>query len=349
MELVEIDGSLGEGGGQILRSSLALSLVTGRPFRIRRLRAGREKPGLLRQHLTAVQAAANVGTARVEGDFIGSQEVSFAPASVRPGSYRFAVGTAGSATLVLQTVLPALMIASAPSELVLEGGTHNPFAPPFDFLDRVLLPILGRMGPRITARLERPGFYPAGGGRFRVAVEPSPSLEGLALLERGDILRRHACARVSNLPRDIAEREVTIVRTGLSWMPEWLQVEEIRNAAGPGNILTVEIESEKIRELFTGFGRREATAESVAAEVVREVREYLASGSPVGPHLADQLLVPMAIAGEGAFRTVSPTRHTLTNAEILRMFLDVEVEVRREASSKWLVSIRRPGRDAEIR
>ncbi len=338
-EAIEIDGSIGEGGGQILRSSLALSLVTGRPFRIRNLRSGREKPGLLRQHLTAVQAAADIGTAQVQGGMLGSQELFFAPGDVRPGSYRFTVGTAGSATLVLQTVLPALMIATGPSQIVLEGGTHNPFAPPFDFLKRVLLPLLGQMGPGIEAELERPGFYPAGGGRFRVAIQPAARFGRLDILERGEIVRRQACTRVSNLSRRIAERELEVVQRALSWIPEWLEVEEIRNATGPGNVVTVEIESEKIRELFTGFGRREATAERVAEDVVKEVREYLASGTPVGPYLADQLLVPLAIAGGGEFRTVRPTRHTLTNVEIIRMFLDVEIEVRKEDPSRWTIAI----------
>lgn len=344
-ERIEIDGSLGEGGGQILRSALALSLVTGRPFRVRNLRAGREKPGLLRQHLTAVRAAAEVGGGRVEGAEVGSRELSFFPRAVTPGSYQFAVGTAGSATLVLQTILPALITAGGPSDVVLEGGTHNPFAPPFDFLDRVFLPLLSRMGPRVTATLERPGFYPAGGGKLRVSVAPAERLTALELLERGEIIGRQACAKVSNLSRSIAEREIEVVRTALSWTPEWLRVEEVKNASGPGNVLTIEIESEGIRELFTGFGRREASAESVAEDVVGEVKEYLASGAPVGPYLADQLLVPFALAGTGRFRTMRPTRYTTTNVEIIRMFLDVPIEVVRGVGSPWTIVVGGTGKE----
>src|SRR5262245_8861795 len=161
-----IDGSFGEGGGQILRTALGLSLVTGVPFRIEKIRAGRQKPGLMRQHLTAVNAAAQVGQAEVIGASVGSQELTFTPGKISPGDYTFAVGTAGSATLVLQTVLPALLTAAQPSFLTLEGGTHNPHAPPFDFLARAFLPLIGRMGPSVTATLIRPGFYPAGGGQF---------------------------------------------------------------------------------------------------------------------------------------------------------------------------------------
>jgi len=199
--MIVIDGAQGEGGGQILRSALALSLVTGKPFRIRNIRARRKKPGLMRQHLTAVNAAVEVGAARVAGNAIGSTELTFEPAALCSGSYRFAVGTAGSCTLVLQTVLPALILADGPSELLLEGGTHNPAAPPFDFLAGAFLPLLSRMGPRVAAALERPGFYPAGGGRMRVRVTPAKRLLPLHLTERGAIVARALLARIA--PRSV--------------------------------------------------------------------------------------------------------------------------------------------------
>jgi RNA 3'-terminal phosphate cyclase (ATP) len=341
---VEIDGSLGEGGGQILRSALALSLFTGKPCHLQNVRARRKKPGLRRQHLAALNAAAEVGTAEVEGAAVGSREVRFEPGTVRAGSYRFAIGTAGSTTLVLQTVLPPLLVADARSELMLSGGTHNPLAPPFEFLDRVLLPLLERMGPRIRARLERPGFYPAGGGRFRVTVEPVPRLQRVELLQRGAIRSRTAIASVANLPRHIAERELATVGKRLSWPAESLRVDEVRGALGPGNVLTLRIESENATELFTGFGQRGVRAEVVAERAADEAREYLDSGAPVGPHLADQLLVPFAIAGGGSFRTVEPTRHTLTNIEIVRAFLDVDISVARETESVWRIAIAAPHR-----
>jgi RNA 3'-terminal phosphate cyclase (ATP) len=339
---VEIDGSIGEGGGQILRSSLALSLVTGQPFSLKNIRAGRKKPGLLRQHLTAVNAATEVSEASVEGATLGSRELSFAPGRVRGGAYRFSVGTAGSTTLVLQSVLPALLIADESSEIVLEGGTHNPFAPPFDFLDRVLLPVLGRMGPEISAKLERPGFYPAGGGVFHVTVSPVSRLSRIELLERGDITTRRALARVSNLSRRIADRELATVRKQLSWDPQSLEAEQVQGAIGPGNVLTLELVSENLTELFTGFGRREASAEQVAEDVVKEVKAYLTSGAPVGPYLADQLLVPLAIAGGGRFRTVRPTRHTLTNIEIVRSFFDVDIAIHKEDRGVWMIAVNGP-------
>ncbi len=140
--LIRIDGSFGEGGGQILRTALSLSLVTGRPIQIDNIRAGRERPGLLRQHLTAVLAAAEIGQAQVEGAVLGSTSIGFVPGPVKAGEYRFAVGSAGSGTLVFQTVLPALMLATGPSRLVIEGGTHNDAAPPFPFLERAFLPLV---------------------------------------------------------------------------------------------------------------------------------------------------------------------------------------------------------------
>ena len=337
--MLTIDGSQGEGGGQILRSALALSLVTGKPFRIENIRARRKKPGLMRQHLTAVNAAAEVGAAHVSGNTIGSREFTFAPTALRSGEYHFAVGTAGSCTLVLQTVLPALIIADGPSKILLEGGTHNPAAPPFDFLAGAFLPLLNRMGPSVTAVLERPGFYPAGGGRMRVKVTPVDKLVPLQLLQRGTVLNQTARATVARLPRSIAERELAVVREKLAWGEDCLNVRETPDSSGPGNVLVLAVASEFITEIFTGFGELGVSAETVAGRTVKEVREYLASGVPVGRHLADQLLLPLALAGGGTFSTLSPTAHTLTNIEVLRLFLDVDVKVEQQDEQVWAITI----------
>lgn len=339
-DTIKIDGSRGEGGGQILRTSLAMSLVTGKSFHIENIRAGRKRPGLLRQHLTAVNAAVEVSQAEVKGNAIGSQELYFAPKSVRPGRYQFAVGTAGSSTLVLQTVLPALLTTDGGLELILEGGTHNPYAPPFDFLIKTFLPIINRMGPKITATLERPGFYPAGGGRFNVSIAPAKMLSRIDLLERGEIRRRLARAIVARLPRKIGERELKVIRDKLSWDRHCLRVEEVTSSRGPGNILTVEIESEHITEVFTGFGERGVRAEEVGDRTVKEVQEYLAADVPVGRYLADQLLIPMALAGGGVFRTLPLTRHTRTNIEILKQFLDIEIIVSQLKKEVWEIEIK---------
>jgi RNA 3'-terminal phosphate cyclase (ATP) len=336
--MVTIDGSYGEGGGQILRTSLALSLVTGKPFSIHSIRAGRKKPGLMRQHLTAANAAAEIGRAEIEGNRIGSQAFTFEPKMIKPGNFHFAIGSAGSCTLVFQTLLPALLIADNPSEIILEGGTHNPFAPPFDFLEKAFLPVINQMGPGVEAVLEKPGFYPAGGGRFKVSIKPA-DLKRFDLLERGNIIYKTARACVANLPVNIAGRELRVIREKLEWDRERLEAVEVENSQGPGNILILEVKSENVTEVFTGFGEKGISAEKVAKRAAKSVREYLAFDVPVGRYLADQLLIPMALAGGGKFRTLSPTRHTTTNIEVIKKFLDVDIAVNEYDQNKWEIEI----------
>ncbi len=326
--MIEIDGSAGEGGGQILRSSLGLSLLTGTPFRIYSIRAGRDNPGLRRQHLAAVKAAAEVGKADVKGAAIGSREVVFRPGKVEPGRYAFSVGSAGSATLVFQTVLPALLTASGPSTIALEGGTHNPWAPPYDFLEKAFLPLLNRMGPKVTATLERRGFYPAGGGRAEITIEPTSRLLPLELLERGTLRATRATAIVSSLSAEIGRRELRELGRKLDLAST--RVVEDRTSPGPGNAVMVEIESEHVTEVFTGFGEKRVSAEKVASLVGDEAKAYLESGVPVGEHLADQLLIPLALAGAGAFVTAELSMHATTNMGVIRIFLGTRFPVTRE-------------------
>jgi RNA 3'-terminal phosphate cyclase (ATP) len=337
-EQVTIDGSMGEGGGQILRSSLALSLVTGRPLAIERIRAGRPKPGLLRQHLTAVRAAAAIGGATVTGDELGSTALTFAPGAVRGGDYTFNVGSAGSTTLVLQTVLPALLGAPAASRLTIEGGTHNLAAPPFDFLAAAFVPLLRRMGVGLELTLEAPGFYPAGGGRIVATIEPAARFTPLTLLERGPVTVR-ARAVVSSLPEQIAKRELRIVRERLGLDRDASLVETVAGSSGPGNALLIEVASPEVTEVFTGFGRKGVPAETVAGGACDEVEAYLQAGVPVGPHLADQLLLPMALAGGGAFRTLVPTPHTVTNADVIGRFLDVAIGLEADGGKAYRCTV----------
>jgi RNA 3'-terminal phosphate cyclase (ATP) len=337
--MLTIDGALGEGGGQILRSSLALSLITGAPFRLVRIRAGRRKPGLLHQHLAAVRAAEQIGAASVEGAALGSGELVFRPGSPRAGRYELKVGTAGSATLVAQTVLPALLRAGAPSELVLEGGTHNPQAPPYDFLERVFFPVLGKLGATVTGRLQRHGFYPAGGGRFEVQVQPAAHLAGLELLDRGALVGCRARAVLARLPRHIGERELRRVGQRLGWPAGDLEVCEVESA-GPGNALLLEVRSAELTELFTGFGEKGVPAERVADGVAAEAARYLGSPAPVGPNLADQLLLYLAVGGGGTFRSLTPSSHARTNLEIIQRFLPVEARLEQLGDEDWRVEVR---------
>jgi RNA 3'-terminal phosphate cyclase (ATP) len=333
--VLELDGSVGEGGGQILRTALSLSALTGRPFAIDRIRANRKKPGLLRQHLTAVRAAAAVCGASLRGDEPGSQSLSFQPGPVAAGEYRFAIGTAGSTTLVMQTVLPPLLTAAGPSRVTIEGGTHNPLAPPVEFFERSFLPFVRRMGPRVAVRLERCGFYPAGGGRIVVEVEPVAALVPFELLERAPVIGRRARALVAGLPRRIAERELAVAQEALGLAPGELEVVELANGQGPGNVVSIELEMEHHREVFTGFGEQGVRAEAVAAGAVAAARSYLAAGEPVGEHLADQLVIPLAMSGRGRFRTGPASRHLTTNVEVVRRFLDVPIACVEHAPRRW--------------
>lgn len=323
----------------MLRSALSLSLATGKAFRMEDIRARREKSGLLRQHLTAVLAASEVGNAQVEGATLGSKTLTFIPGHVRPGTYHFAVGTAGSGTLVLQTILPALMTACGPSEVTIEGGTHNMQAPPLDFLQKVFLPIINRLGPKVEIRLEKYGFYPAGGGRFTATIEPCERLSPIPLLERGVIERRSALAIVANLARSIAQREIDTVAKRLNWDTEYTQIVETGNSVGPGNIVLIELTSSNVTEVFCGFGRIGASAESVASEAADAARSYLVSGAAAGEHLTDQLLLPFAMAGGGSFSAVTFNMHARTNMEIISKFLPVRFEVV-EQEKRVCVSIR---------
>lgn len=315
---VVIDGSMGEGGGQILRTSLSASLLTGVAFEMRRIRARRRRPGLLAQHLTAVRAAARIGDAAVEGARLGSDRLVFRPGPVRPGRYRFDVGTAGSATLVLQTLLVPLAESGQESEVTIVGGTHNPGAPSYEFLDLAFLPVLRRMGLEADLDLERPGFHPAGGGRI-VATIRGTRWRPLELTDRGEIRTVEARAIVSRLPISIAHRELAVLENRLGWPGSALVAEEVE-ADGPGNAVMAVVESEHVTEVFTGFGRRGVPAEQVAGSVAAEVETYLRAGVPVGIHLADQLQLPLVRASGSRFLTHSPSRHFETNSAVLRAF-----------------------------
>ncbi|MGH7132021.1 MAG: RNA 3'-terminal phosphate cyclase [Phycisphaerales bacterium] len=318
--LLTIDGSRGEGGGQILRSSLALSMATGRPFRIVNIRAGRAKPGLMRQHLTCIQAAALVSSAEVDGGVVGSQKVTFVPGKVKAGEYAFAIGTAGSTTLVLQAILPVLIAAEGDSKVTIEGGTHNKSAPSVEFLQKALTPLLNRIGANLQVRLERHGFYPAGGGRIVVDIAQLRALKPLDLLTRGNHLATRACAVVSRLARSIGERELSVLRERLQLEPHHVEASCIDNPIGPGNAAWVEMECDHITEVFAAVGEMGKAAEDVAKEVSDQASAYLTASWPVGPYLADQLMVPLTLLAGGRYATGPLTEHSRTNIAVIGAF-----------------------------
>lgn len=318
--MITIDGSEGEGGGQVLRYSAALSLLTGEPFTITDIRGGRAKPGLMRQHVTSLEAACAIGGAECSGLTVGASELTFRPGRVTPGEYHFAVGTAGSTGLVLQTVLVPLMLADAPSRLVIEGGTHAMAAPPFEFLQKTLLPVLERMGPKLSITLERYGFYPRGGGRIVVDIDPAP-LRPIECVDRGAFKAGKVSALVAGIPFDVADRELKTARKVLTeWPGEAFAPVQLPAADGPGNALIMEAEFEHVTEVMSGFGKLGVPAERLAKTAAKRMAGYLASQAFAGPYLQDQLLLPFAMAGGGAFTTVKLSEHTRTAVSLIERF-----------------------------
>ena len=345
--MIEIDGSVGEGGGQILRTSLALSMCTGRPFTLAHIRARRSKPGLMRQHLTCVNAAVAVSNAQVQGAELGSTTLVFEPGAVTPGDRAFSVGTAGSCTLVLQTVWPALMLADAPSRLTLSGGTHNPMAPPFHFLERSFAPLLRRLGADSTLALRRLGFYPAGGGEIEATVFPAgDALCPFDLLERGAFVESYAECLAPALPASVARRELDALARALGWSPAQLRTPVVRQNEGPGNALMATLVHEHVTELFTQFGEKGISSEAVANAVVRELRTYEGSTGVLGAHLADQWALPLALAvwlrgSPAAYTCAELTDHATTNFAVIERFLPVRFETR-AIERGWHVSLNLP-------
>lgn len=318
--MITIDGSEGEGGGQVLRYSCALSLLTGEPFTIEKIRAGRDQPGLMRQHITAIEAACTVGGAACEGLELGSNRIVFRPGTVQPGEYRFAVGTAGSTALVLQTLLVPLAMADAPSRLVIEGGTHAAMAPPFDFMACCFLPVFERMGPRVSATIKRHGFFPRGGGRIEIEIEPAP-LRRISCLDRGHPVSRTGTVLFASLDGDIARR---IRKAALKNLPGWTEddiaIRELPADQGPGIALVLDAAFEHVTEVVSGFGKLGLSAEKIGATAGKRMAGYEASGAFAGPYLQDQLLLPMAIGGGGLFTSVKISEHTRTAAALIERF-----------------------------
>jgi RNA 3'-terminal phosphate cyclase (ATP) len=323
--MIELDGSMGEGGGQILRTALTLSMITGKPFRIQNIRANRAKPGLMRQHLVAVQAAAQVCDADVAGASVGSQALAFAPKAMKGGEYQFAIGTAGSCTLVLQTLMPALLFADTPSTVQIHGGTHNPMAPPAHFLQRAYCRAMADMGAAIDIRINRFGFFPAGGGEVVADIAPCKELRPFEWIARGERKAAFAESFIAGVPLNVAKRELECIGTGMGWDESQLHVRGLPGDQGPGNALLVTLEYEHVTEVFTGFGEKSVRAEAVARQTLQEARRYIASNAAVGEHLADQLMLPLALAGSGRFTTETVSMHATTNAEVIAQFLPVDI------------------------
>lgn len=323
--LLEIDGSFGEGGGQILRTSLSLSLLTGRGFHLRNVRAGRAKPGLQPQHLMSVRAAATIGQARVRGDSKGSSDLVFEPGEVRSGKYRFDIGTAGATGLVLHTLyLPLTLGRDAPSELTLIGGTHVSTSPCFHYLDVTWRAYLAALGLRLRLEMERPGFYPRGGGEVRAFLQPCAAIGPLTLLERGPV-KVTGFSAVAGLPDQVARRQARRARYRLEQQGLQVVLNEETWEGGPGSVLALVLDTRPAPTLFFALGERGKPSETVADEAVEQLLAHVGAGeqAAVDPHSADQLVLPLALArGSSEFTTSELTLHLTTNIAVIRMFLD---------------------------
>ena len=317
---IEIDGSQGEGGGQILRSSLTLSALTKKSVRVRNIRAGRAKPGLLRQHLAVVRALGEIAGAHVDGAEMGSGEVLFIPGKYKAGSYEFGIGSAGSTTLLFQSILPVLAMADGPSSVQLMGGTHNGMAPSVDYVEQVFLPRIRQIGFNVTSELKTYGFYPNGGGVWQLAIDPMTESRSILLLERGDLVSKSATATNSKIELHVAERQLATIGRKLGCEADDLQINQV-GSPGPGNILSVRAEYGHGVELFEAVAEVRVSVEKVAIKAANAFRKYDSCGAAVSEYMADQLLLPMVVGAGGEFTTRELSKHTLTNIDVINHLL----------------------------
>lgn len=322
---IQIDGSQGEGGGQILRTALALSMITGQAFELINIRAGRKKPGLMRQHLVCVQASQHISQAYVEGAELHSQRLYFAPQHVQSGKYQFQIGSAGSTTLVLQTLLPALLLQNEASELTISGGTHNPLAPTADFIKQCFLPVLEKLGIAVEFKLNKAGFFPIGAGEIQIKIQPWQHRNKLNLLDRGTLQTTKAFAAVLNLSEEaqIAQRELATLNKRLKLDT---QQQFHLNGISQGNTVYVKVEHQHHIQLFTALGEMRKSAEQIANHLAEKVKQYLESNASVDEYLADQLLLPLALGQGGEFTAQCISEHTRTQAAMIEKFIDCGIK-----------------------
>lgn len=339
--MINIDGSFGEGGGQILRTSLSLSALTGKAVHFTKIRARRSKPGLMRQHLACAKAIAEICGGELEGAELKSTEMVFRPdGRISGGEYHFVIGSAGNVLLLAQAVLPVLLFADGESNVVLEGGTYNTTdSPSYDFFERVFLPCMSRMGVEVNSRMERAGFCPAGGGRVVISIKPARVWRRLSLMERGKLQNARVTALGSGLETAILDDELNCFQAGLAGLAEFQPEARMVTSDGTGNFLMAELQYGNLTELFGICGSYGISRWVVAKRVAGMVRLYLERNWVVEPYLADQLLLPMALGCGGAFLTGRPTLHSETNREVIQRFLDVKIDFKQQDNGLFKIEV----------
>lgn len=336
MKPIQLDGQ--NGGGQMLRTALSLSMVTGQPFRMTNIRGQRRKPGLMRQHLTCVKAAAEICQGITDGAGLGSTELVFRPERIQADDYQFAIGTAGSTTLLLQTLLPALWLAEEKSTLRLSGGTHNPLAPCFDFIDRVFLPRMRTMGANATIHLVETGFAPSGGGIIGCEIQPvTENFREIEIGERGPLVSQSLKVISRSMNPSIAQRLFAAVQK--DWPCLDPMIEDRGEGPGQGLICLAEVTFENGCELVTGCAERGISAEKLGHRMGRSMKTFLDTQASVGRHLADQLLLPMALAGKGRFLTTAPDNHVPTNISVIEKFLPVQFTIEDQGRGHFQIRV----------
>lgn len=342
-QFIKIDGSQGEGGGQVLRTALTLSILIQQNIELYNIRAGRNKTGLLRQHLTCVLAAQEICGASIEGVELGSTHIRFSPGKIKAGNFNFAIGSAGSTVLVCQTILPVLALAQSSSTVTFEGGTHNGMSPSLCFLEQSFLPILKRMGVDCQIKTTALGFYPAGGGKWQIIVQPTTKLKPIQLTTAGADFAKQTnncslTALVSSLPSSIGQREINTAKKVLNWHDAPSLVQNVITP-GPGNSFQLGIDSETHRTVFEVTGEKGLSAQNVAKRAAGRVNVFIQSQAAVEEYLADQLLLPIALAGSGSFTTTKPSLHTITNISVIKHILGKEIQLKQLTQCLWHVSL----------
>ncbi len=341
MKPVEIDGSFGEGGGQILRTALSLSCVTGIPFRLSNIRKGRKRPGLMPQHITCVQAVSEICNARSEGNEKGSQHLTFIPGKTKAGNYEFDIGTAGSVSLVFQTILAPLLFVHGPSHVIIHGGTHVPFSPAYHYISEVFSPMVSRLGISVESSIKKFGFYPKGGGEVHFTITPAREIQGITTLTKGSFRAVRGCSSVSRLPKQIAERQKKSALQTLHPLSVDIKVSEVPSIA-EGTFIFLKSTYEHSNAGFSSLGKRGKPAEEVGKEAADELLGFHSAPEAFDPHLADQIVIYLSLSGQDSTITTSRiTRHLQTNLWVVKKFLPIDYRIDGDVHFPGKVTIKR--------
>ncbi len=339
--MIQIDGSFGEGGGQILRTSLTLALMTGTSFEIKNIRANRKRPGLMTQHLKSVEAAKLICNGNVRGAEMKSTNLVFEPGTVAPGDYSINIQTAGSTSLVFQTIYLPLTLCYSESKITITGGTHVPWSPCFHYLKNQWQPALEKIGFKMKFTLDRAGFYPQGQGRIRITISPIEKIQPISLTERGSLIKIAGISAVANLDKSVAERQQRQAQRRLEKAGFETEIKiEAMPAKYKNTMCMIQPIYEKCSGCFTALGAIGKRAEKVAEEAVAKAIDYLNSNGCVDKYLADQLILPLAFAkGKSEYTTTEITEHLRTNIEVMKKFLDIEIRVEKDSDSCGRITI----------